>query len=112
MGKNRRWYNFKKLAKDLHILLKIDEKSYEGGTNNNDHPMAWYHEFDGGRAFYTELGHTEESWKDEKYLKHVLGGIQYAIGDNKELAYSKAKTERVPDQDRFTKNHIDPGNFF
>ena len=106
------WYNFKKLAKDLHILLKIDEKSYEGGTNNNDHPMAWYHEFDGGRAFYTELGHTEESWKDEKYLKHVLGGIQYAIGDNQELAYSKAKTERVPDQDRFTKTILTQGTFF
>ncbi len=106
------WYNFKKLNKDVHVLLKIDEKSYEGGTNGNDHPMAWYHEFDGGRAFYTELGHTEESWKEDNYLKHVLGGIQYAIGENKKLNYGNAKTDRVPDEDRFTKTVLIQGTFF
>ena len=106
------WYNFKNLAKDLHILLKIDEKSYEGGTNNGDHPMAWYHEFDGGRAWYTELGHTEESYSESNYLKHILGGIQYAIGKNQELDYSKATQLRVPEEDRFTKTTLAQGVFF
>jgi len=73
------WYNFKNMKNDIKVLLKIDEKSYEGGTMGNNHPMAWYHEFDGGRSFYTELGHTQESYSDPLYLKHVLGGIQYAI---------------------------------
>lgn len=73
-------YNFKELNPDIHVLVTIDEKSYEGGTNGSFHPMAWYHEFDGGRAFYTELGHTEESYSEKKYLDHLLGGIQYAIG--------------------------------
>ena len=41
--------------------------------------MAWYHEFDGGRAFYTELGHTDESYTDPAFLTHLLGGIKYAI---------------------------------
>ena len=36
--------------------------------------------FDGGRAFYTEMGHTEESYSDPVYLKHLLGGIEWAIG--------------------------------
>src|ERR1700730_6452717 len=106
------WYNFKKLNKDVHVLIRIDEKSYEGGKNGDDHPMAWYHEYDGGRAFYTELGHTEASWKEDNFLKHVLGGIQYAIGDNKELSYSKAKTLRVPDEDRFTKTILTEGTLF
>jgi len=106
------WYNFKKLNKNVHVLLKIDEKSYEGGTNGSDHPMAWYHEFDGGRAFYTELGHTEESWKEDNYLKHLLGGIQYAIGENKKLDYAKSKTDRVPDEDRFTKVMLTQGTLF
>src|SRR3954468_17549364 len=106
------WYNFKKLNKDVHVLLKIDEKSYEGGTNNGDHPMAWYHDYDGGRAFYTELGHTEESWKEENFLKHLLGGIKYAIGDNKKLSYANAKTLRVPEEDRFTKTVLTQGGFF
>ncbi|HWJ24922.1 MAG TPA: ThuA domain-containing protein [Flavisolibacter sp.] len=74
------WYNFKNIGKDLHVLLTIDESTYQGGTNGSFHPMAWYHEFDGGRAFYTELGHTAESYSDPLYLNHLLGGILYAMG--------------------------------
>ena len=74
------WYNFKWIAEGLHVLIKIDESSYKGGENGTNHPMAWYHEFDGGKAFYTELGHTDESFADPLYLKHLLGGIQYAMG--------------------------------
>lgn len=73
-------YNFKNINPDLHILVTIDESSYQGGTNGSFHPMAWYHDYEGGRAFYTELGHTEESYTEENYLKHLLGGINYAIG--------------------------------
>lgn len=105
------WYNFRKLNKEVKVLLKIDEKSYTGGTMNNDHPMAWYHDFDGGRAFYTELGHTEESYSDSLYLKHILGGIQYAIGNNK-LDYSKAKTVYPPEEIHFTKTVLSQGEFF
>ncbi|WP_432326977.1 ThuA domain-containing protein [Mucilaginibacter sp. P25] len=75
-----RWYNYKWIGNDLHVLIKIDEKSYTGGENGDNHPMAWYHNFDGGRAFYTELGHTDESYADPLYLNHLLGGIKYAMG--------------------------------
>ncbi|HEY5393048.1 MAG TPA: ThuA domain-containing protein [Hanamia sp.] len=76
------WYSFKWMAKDLHVLITIDEKSYDLGKIKpmGYHPMAWYHEYDGGRAFYTELGHTEESYTDPLYLRHILGGIEYAMG--------------------------------
>lgn len=73
------WYNFRNIQDDLHVLITIDEKSYQGGINGDFHPMAWYHSFDGGRAFYTELGHTDESYKDPLYLQHLLGGIEYAM---------------------------------
>lgn len=73
------WYNFKSIQPGLTVLITIDEKSYTGGENGETHPMVWYHDFDGGRAFYTEFGHTEESYKDPFYLQHLLGGIQYAI---------------------------------
>lgn len=105
------WYNFKKLNTDVNVLLKIDETSYEGGTLGADHPMAWYHDYDGGRSFYTELGHTEESYADSNYLKHILGGIQYAIGENK-LDYTKAKTQFPPDEKFFTKTNLAMGEFF
>ena len=74
------WYNFKDLSPDITVLINIDETSYTGGENGANHPMAWYQDFDGGRAFYTEMGHTEESWSDPIYLKHILGGIEWAMG--------------------------------
>ena len=74
------WYNFKDLNPGVHVLIKIDEHSYEGGKNGDNHPMCWYHKFDGGRAFYTEMGHTKESYTDPVYLRHVLGGLRYAMG--------------------------------
>jgi type 1 glutamine amidotransferase len=76
-------YNFKWMAPNLHVLITIDEKSYTGGTMGDYHPMSWYHEYDGGRAFYTELGHTDESYADPLYLKHLLGGIEYAMTGKK-----------------------------
>ena len=74
------WYNFKNLNPDVKVLIKIDETSYTGGKNGDNHPMAWYQDFEGGKVFYTELGHTIESYSDPLYLKHVLGGIQYVMG--------------------------------
>ena len=106
------FYSFKKLSKDTKILLKIDEKSYHGGANGDNHPMAWYHAYDGGRAFYTALGHTKESFSEDNYLKHILGGIQYAIGDNKTLDYSKAKTQLPPEDNRFTKTQLSQGDLY
>ena len=105
------WYNFKKLNPDVKVLISIDEKSYKGGENGDKHPMAWYHNFDGGRVFYTELGHTNESFSDPMYLKHILGGIQYAIGDNK-ADYSKAHSVFAPDESNFTKTDLVTGTFF
>ena len=106
------WYNFKKISPDIHVLISIDENSYKGGTNGASHPMAWYHNFEGGRSFYTELGHTDESYTDPTYLKHLLGGIQYAIGNNQKLNYAKATTQRVPEENRFVKTNLVQGVFF
>jgi len=107
------WYNFKKAPskEDVKVLVTIDEKSYQGGDNGDWHPMVWYHDFDGGRAFYTEFGHTDESFSDPNYLKHILGGIKYAIGNGTKPDYSKAKSLNVPEDNRFTKNILAGGAF-
>ena len=73
------WYNYKELNPDVHVLLKLDESSYEGGTNGKNHPIAWYHEFDGGRVFYTGLGHTETSYDEPEFRQHLLGGITWCL---------------------------------
>ncbi len=72
-------YNFKDINPDINVLLTIDENSYTGGKNGKFHPFSWYHNFDGGRAFYTSMGHTKETWTDKLFLKHLYGGILYAI---------------------------------
>ncbi|WP_206025915.1 ThuA domain-containing protein [Hymenobacter metallicola] len=74
------WYNFRSLAPDLTVLATIDETTYSGGTNGAAHPFAWYHRYDGGRAFYTAGGHTPESYQEPAFLQHLLGGIRYAMG--------------------------------
>lgn len=106
------WYNFKKVSKDIKVILKVDEKSYQGGKMGEDHPISWYHEYDGGRAFYMELGHTDESYQEPNVIKLLLGGIQYAMGNNSLLDYSRCTTLRVPDEDRFSKTVLTSGGFF
>ncbi|MGN6618447.1 MAG: ThuA domain-containing protein [Ilyomonas sp.] len=98
------WYNYKNIMPDIHVLAKLDEDSYEGGENGRDHPIAWYHDFDGGRAFYTGGGHTTESFSEPLFLQHLAGGIEYAIGsDSLKLDYSKAYATKAPEENRFTK---------
>ena len=106
------WYNFKKLSKDVHVLISLDEKTIKGGTTGDYHPLAWYHEFDGGRAWYTAIGHREDVYSNSDYLKHLLGGIQYAIGENKKLDYSKARSQFRPDSTKISKTILTKGEFY
>ncbi|MBI5914644.1 MAG: ThuA domain-containing protein [Bacteroidetes bacterium] len=77
------WYNYKNLNPDVQVLCQLDESTYEGGKNGANHPIAWYHEYDGGRAFYTGRGHTPEAYSEPLFLQHVLGGILWAAGGKK-----------------------------
>ncbi len=106
------WYSFENFNEDVNVLITVDEDSYRGGSNMGEHPMAWYHEYDGGRAFYTAAGHTKESYTETLFLDHILAGIRYAVGENRKLDYSKATTERVPEENRFTKTSLVSGEFF
>src|SRR3954468_24677245 len=92
------FYNFKSIDPTIRVLIEIDEKSYEGGTNGVHHPMSWYHEYDGGRAWYTNMGHTEATFSEPLFLRHLLGGLRYAIG-TAPVDFSRAR----PEENRFTK---------
>lgn len=75
------WYDFRASPRPgVHVLLTVDESSYHGGGMGADHPVAWYHDFDGGRAWYTALGHVREAYRDAAFRSHLLGGIVYAAG--------------------------------
>ncbi len=64
----------------VHVLATLDETTYTGGTMNGDHPIAWCQEYKGGRSFYTGLGHTKESYADDAFRTHLLGGLEYVTG--------------------------------
>jgi type 1 glutamine amidotransferase len=75
------WYNFRAApGPEVSVLLAIDEASYSGGAMGEDHPMSWHHSYDGGRAWYTALGHTEESYAEPHFRAHLAGGILWAAG--------------------------------
>jgi len=73
------WYNYKSISPDINVLLELDETTYKGGTNGLHHPITWCHEYDGGRSFYTGLGHTQESYSEPDFKKLLLGGILYCL---------------------------------
>lgn len=79
------------LNPDIHVLLAADLRTitdekkveYPGLTFGDYFPLSWYHEFEGGKQFYTSLGHKEIYYSDATFLKHLLGGIQWSVGDKK-----------------------------
>lgn len=71
-------YNFKEVAPDVKVELTADEATYTGGAMGNNHPMSWYHEYDGGRAYYIAMGHTVESYQDSLFLEHIAKATLWA----------------------------------
>lgn len=74
------WYNFRRAPEGVEVLLRLDEASYSGGTMGANHPIAWCQGYHGGRAWYTGLGHTSESYAEPLFQQHLLGGIRWAAG--------------------------------
>jgi type 1 glutamine amidotransferase len=69
----------------LKYLLSVDESTYQPSPQRQKeaatqpfHPLSWYHNYDGGRAFYTALGHLPATYSDQQFMHHVFGGIYWA----------------------------------
>lgn len=95
-------YFFKEYNPDIHVLVvhdleplnDKDKPTYYGGTSS---PSVWCHQFDGGRQWYTSLGHDSATYATPEFQKHILGGIIWVIGNNKPLDYSKARAKTPND---------------
>ena len=73
------WYNFRDdVLKRVNVLMTIDENSYKGHNKDKSHPISWYHYFDGGRIFYTGMGHTLEIYKNPDFINHVKSAVNWA----------------------------------
>jgi len=77
------WYNFTQSPRDtVRVLTNLDETTYNARTNamGADHPLSWCQNFESARSWYTGGGHTEASYVDPAFLKHLLGGIAWSAG--------------------------------
>jgi type 1 glutamine amidotransferase len=96
-------YYLDNLNPDIHVLLAADMRTvtdkqkaeYPSNIFGDYFPLSWYHEFEGGRVFFTALGHNIKHYSDPIFLNHILGGINWAIGKNPKRDYSKAKTTEL-----------------
>lgn len=84
------WHRFSVNPREnVHVLISLDEDSYEGEQKmGGDHPFTWVQHYDGGRSFFTSLGHTKEIYANPDYRKLVEQGILWAAGctnESKEL---------------------------
>ncbi len=102
------YYDFKNINPALNVLMTVDEKSYQGGKTGEFHPVTWYHEYDGGRAFYTNFGHTDETFSEPLVLKMLWGGIKYAMGSGV-LDYTQSTSDRLPEENRFVQTVLAEG---
>jgi uncharacterized protein len=87
------WYEFgpEKIS-GLNTILAIDESSYnpkvqwgpkKGEGMGKMHPIAWYHNYDGGRSFYTAMGHVPAIFSETSFLDHLYAGIYWAATGRK-----------------------------
>jgi type 1 glutamine amidotransferase len=67
------------LAADMRTVDDDKKDKYPGKTFGDYAPICWYQEFDGGRQWYTALGHATEDYKDPIFKKHLEGGIRWAM---------------------------------
>jgi cytochrome c len=91
-----RLYRFASLNTDNKVVVEAAQQE----------PVSWYREYDGGRVFYTAAGGTVDSYKNENFLRHLVAGIRYTL-EGPGLNYRKARTERVPDDNRFQQVVLD-----
>lgn len=94
-------YYIKDINPDLHVLTVHDlstvEDKQKPTTYGNVFPSTWCHTFDGGREWYTALGHDGKTYSDPVFEKFIMGGIKWVIGANKPLDYSKADAQSPDD---------------
>ncbi|GGT29879.1 ThuA domain-containing protein [Streptomyces purpureus] len=76
------WYNFTAHPRDagVHVLARVDESTYRGGTLGPDHPLAWCHPVGRGRALFTALGHATEAYAHPDFRAHLSGALRWVTG--------------------------------
>ena len=73
------WYYFDDYDPTSHLLVTLDPQSI-GEADVNPNPMTWTRKVDGGRVFYTAMGHTKESYSEPWFLNQLADGLDWVVG--------------------------------
>lgn len=68
----------------VQVVATVGGRRYTGGTMGTDHPIPWCHAFDGGRGWYTGLGHDEAAYGVPDFIAQLRQGLRYAAGHSPE----------------------------
>jgi type 1 glutamine amidotransferase len=76
---DEQWYNFRtNPTRTVNVLINVDESTYSGGTMGDPHPIAWFQEVEGGRSWYTCMGHASATFAEPLFRQHLAAGIVWA----------------------------------
>jgi type 1 glutamine amidotransferase len=88
LGASWRWhdevYQFRDLRDDARILLRVPPASLDlqapgAGNPAFGFPLSWCFDEGKGRTFSTSLGHFPGAWESPAYLRHLSGGLEWAL---------------------------------
>ncbi|WP_232323857.1 ThuA domain-containing protein [Catenuloplanes japonicus] len=102
-----RWYNWEpNPLGTVHTVAQVEERHYSPGANANGafHPISWCRDYDGGRSFYTGMGHTDGSYGEDVFKKHLTGALNWTSGrvrgDCQATIASNYRIERLTPQNQ------------
>jgi uncharacterized protein len=77
-------YQFRDLRPDAEVLLRVREGELDTSAPGArppafGYPLAWCFTEGEGRVFSTSLGHFPSAWESPPYLKHLSGGLGWAL---------------------------------
>jgi PKD repeat protein len=97
-----RWYNWDPSPVGIvHTVAQVEERFYNPGPGANGafHPVSWCRDYEGGRSFYTGMGHTDGSYDEDAFRKHLSGALLWTTGmvrgDCQATIASNYKIERL-----------------
>jgi type 1 glutamine amidotransferase len=73
------WYYFDDWDPTSHLLVTLDPQSI-GEADVNPNPMTWTRKVEGGRVFYTAMGHTTENYSEPWFLDQLAEGLACVLG--------------------------------
>lgn len=74
------WYYFDDFDPRSELLATVEPSSI-GQGDSNPNPVAWARKVDGGRVFYTAMGHTAESYSDRWFVRHLGNGLDWLLSE-------------------------------